>query len=100
MAKKDTSEKVKEAAEAMAEDAKAAAGEATNFVASVVDDVTEVLDSAVDTVGNAISSGKGNKIAGGAAVGALAAVVLPFSLVGGALLGAGYAVLRGRTKDK
>ena len=72
--------------------------EKPNVVKSVVDDVTEVLDNAVDYAGDMIGTEKGTKIVGGAAVGALAAVVLPIGLLGGAVLGAGYAFLRNRNK--
>ena len=72
--------------------------EKPHTVKSVMDDVTEVLDNAVDYAGDMIGTEKGTKIVGGAAVGALAAVVLPIGLVGGAILGAGYAFLRNRNK--
>ena len=58
------------------------------------DDVVEALDGAVDKTAKFIGGDNGNKLVGGAAVGALAAIVLPISIVGGALLGAGYALLR------
>ncbi len=61
---------------------------------AVGEDVVEVLDSAVDQTSKFIGGENGNKLIGGAAVGALAAIVLPISIVTGALLGAGYAVLR------
>jgi hypothetical protein len=70
----------------------------SNMVQSVIADVTEVLDSAVDYAGDKIGTEKGTKILGGAAVGAIAAVVLPIGLFGGAVLGAGYAFLRNRNK--
>lgn len=63
-------------------------------VRAVGDDVADVLDSAVDQTTRFIAGEGGNKIVGGAAVGALAAIVLPFGLVTGALLGAGYAAYR------
>jgi len=62
-------------------------GEAADYVAHKVDRV-------VDGVGDMLSGDSGRKVVGGAAVGALAAVVLPVSLAGGALLGAGYAAFR------
>ena len=55
--------------------------------------VIDTLDAVIDDAGELIG-GRGQKIAGGAAVGAIAAVVLPFSLVTGALIGAGYAAWR------
>ncbi|MBA3880371.1 MAG: hypothetical protein C0500_11725 [Sphingobium sp.] len=61
---------------------------------AVGDDVVEVLDTAVDKTSKLIGGENGNKLIGGAAVGALAAIVLPISIVTGALLGAGYAALR------
>ncbi len=63
-------------------------------VRAVGEDVVEALDGAVDHAAKFIGGENGNKIVGGAAVGAIAAIVLPISLVGGALLGAGYALLR------
>lgn len=62
------------------------------------DDVADVLDSAVDRTAKFIGGDDGNKVVGGAAVGALAALVLPISIVGGALLGAGYAAYRKMNK--
>jgi hypothetical protein len=73
----------------------------TNFedtVRAVADDVTDLLDGAVDRTSKWIGGENGNKVVGGAAVGVLAAIVLPISLVGGALLGAGYAAIRQRSK--
>jgi hypothetical protein len=61
---------------------------------AVGDDVVEMLDSAVDKTSTLIGGEDGNRLVGGAVVGALAAIVLPFSLLTGALLGAGYAAYR------
>lgn len=69
----------------------------TNFedtVRAVGEDVVEALDSAVNQTTKLIGGENGNKLIGGAAVGALAAIFLPFSIVTGALLGAGYAAYR------
>lgn len=63
-------------------------------VRAVGEDVVDALDSAVDHTTRFIGGENGNKLVGGAAVGALAALVLPISLIGGALIGAGYAALR------
>ncbi|MDQ2879111.1 MAG: hypothetical protein M3R41_08565 [Pseudomonadota bacterium] len=63
-------------------------------VRAVGDDVIDILDGAVDRTAKFIGGDDGNRIVGGAAVGLLAAIVLPISLVGGALLGAGYAAYR------
>ncbi len=63
-------------------------------VRAVGEDVVEVLDSAVDQTSKFLGGEDGNRLVGGAVVGALAAIVLPFSLVTGALLGAGYAAYR------
>jgi hypothetical protein len=65
---------------------------------SAADTVVESLDRAVDNAGKMLDGEKGKKIAGGAAIGALAAVVLPISLIGGALIGAGYAAYRQMNK--
>jgi hypothetical protein len=61
---------------------------------AVAEDVTEVLDKAVDGAADLIGGGEHSRLIGGAAIGALAALVLPVSLIGGALLGAGYAAYR------
>jgi len=63
-------------------------------VRAVGADVTDILDGAVDRTAEFIGGKDGNRIVGGAAVGALAAIVLPISIIGGALLGAGYAAYR------
>lgn len=63
-------------------------------VRGAADFVTEKLDDAVDGAADLLTGDNGKKIVGGAAVGVLAAIVLPISLVGGALLGAGYAAFR------
>ena len=62
--------------------------------ASVTDKVTETLDIAVDKASQLIAGPDGNKIVGGAAVGAVAGILLPFSVGFGILLGAGYAAYR------
>jgi hypothetical protein len=62
------------------------------------DGIAESLDRVVDKVGDAIGGPNGNKVLGGAAVGVLAAVVLPISLGVGAVLGAGYAAYRQMNK--
>lgn len=66
---------------------------------AVGEDVVEALDTAVDKTSKFIGGDNGNKLVGGAAVGALAAIVLPISLVGGALLGVGYALVRKNQKS-
>ena len=65
-----------------------------DYVRQAGDSVTGTLDKAVDSVSELIGGKDGNRIVGGAAVGALAAVVLPFGLLTGAVLGAGYAAYR------
>ena len=60
--------------------------------------VIGMLDSVIEDAGDVIGGARGQKIAGGAALGALAAVVLPFSLVTGALIGGAYAAWRQSTK--
>ncbi len=63
-------------------------------IGDAADYVAGTIDRAVDGVGDLLTGESGKKLVGGAAVGALAAVVLPVSLAGGALLGAGYAAFR------
>jgi hypothetical protein len=62
--------------------------------ATVADKVTEVLDIAVDKATTAIAGEGGSKLVGGAAVGAIAGILLPFSVGFGLLAGAGYAAYR------
>lgn len=68
-------------------------------VGEAADYVTNKIDAAVDGAGDLLTGASGKKLVGGAAVGALAAVVLPIGVVGGAALGLGYAALRQLTKD-
>ncbi len=68
--------------------------EVESQIGEFVDRVANTVDRAVEGAGDMLSGESGKKLVGGAAVGALAAVVLPVSLVGGALLGAGYAAFR------
>jgi hypothetical protein len=73
-------------------------GSFEDTVRSAADTVTNTLDRAVDGAADLLDGENGKKIAGGAAVGALAAIILPISLIGGALLGAGYAAYRQMNK--
>lgn len=68
-------------------------------VGEAVDYVAERIDDVVDGAGELIKGDSGQKIAGGALVGAAAAVVLPVSILGGAVLGAGYALFRHLNKN-
>ena len=67
-------------------------------VTDAADYVVGKIDGAIDSVGDMLTGESGKRIVGGAAIGAVAAVALPVSLVGGALIGAGYAALRGISK--
>jgi hypothetical protein len=60
--------------------------------------IVDTIDAVIEDAGEVIGGAKGQKIAGGAAVGALAAIVLPVSLVTGALIGGVYAAWRQSTK--
>lgn len=73
-------------------------GSFEDTVHNAADTVTGTLDRAVDGAADLLDGENGRKIAGGAAVGALAAIILPISLIGGALLGAGYAAYRQMNK--
>jgi hypothetical protein len=57
---------------------------------AIVTTINAVIDDASDLVGGT----RGSKIVGGAAVGALAAVVLPVSLLTGAVIGGAYSIWR------
>lgn len=70
----------------------------TDTVRAVGEDVADVLDSAVDQTSKLIGGENGNRLIGGAALGAVAAIFLPVSIIGGALLGAGYAAIRKSNK--
>ena len=56
--------------------------------------IVDTLDAVIDDAGDLMGGSKASKIAGGAAIGAVAAVVLPFSLLTGAIIGAGYSLWR------
>jgi len=68
-------------------------------VGEAADFVTGKVDAAIDGAGDLLSGESGKRLVGGAAVGALAAVVLPVGVVSGAVLGLGYAAIRQLTKD-
>jgi hypothetical protein len=59
--------------------------------------ITDTIDNAVDQVSKVLEGENTQKVVSGAAVGALAAIVLPFSIGVGALLGAGYVAFRNRS---
>lgn len=56
--------------------------------------VIETLDAVIDDAGDLMGGTKASKIAGGAAIGAIAGIILPFSLVTGAAVGAIYSAWR------
>jgi hypothetical protein len=56
--------------------------------------VVEALDAVIDDAGDLLGGSKASKVAGGAAIGVVAGVLLPFSLLTGAVVGAGYAAWR------
>jgi hypothetical protein len=62
--------------------------------------IVDTIDAVIDDAGDLMGGTRTSKIAGGAAIGALAAVVLPFSLVTGALIGAGYSAWRQSNRSK
>lgn len=77
-------------------------GQAADYVAGKIDGAIDTVGGAVESVGDALAGETGKKVVGGAVVGLLAATVLPVSLAGGALLGAGYAAFRqfGRSRGE
>jgi len=56
--------------------------------------VIETLDAVIDDAGDLMGGTKSSKIAGGAAIGAIAGILLPFSIVTGAAVGAIYSAWR------
>jgi hypothetical protein len=58
------------------------------------------VDGVIESTGELLTGASGRKIAGGAALGVAAAVFLPVSLLGGAVLGGGYAALRQIRRDE
>lgn len=85
--------------QAQADDqAEAKTHNAKDLLEAIVADTTEALDNAVNAAGDLIGTTRGSRIAGGAMIGAAASLLLPVSLLGGALIGAGYAAVR--TKNR
>ena len=56
--------------------------------------IVETLDAVIDDTGDLMGGSKTAKIAGGAAIGVIAGVVLPFSILTGAVIGGAYAAWR------
>jgi hypothetical protein len=56
--------------------------------------IVETLDAVIDDAGDLMGGSKASKIASGAAIGVIAGVVLPFSLLTGAIIGGAYAAWR------
>ncbi len=65
-------------------------GETKTFGTKVV----ETLDAVIDDAGDLMGGSKASKVAGGAAIGVIAGVVLPFSMLTGAIIGGAYAAWR------
>lgn len=61
---------------------------------SVGQKIVETLDAVIDDAGDLLGGSKASKVAGGAAIGVLAGVVLPFSVLTGAVIGGAYAAWR------
>ena len=62
--------------------------------------IVETLDAVIDDAGDLMGGTKASKIAGGAAIGAIAGIILPFSLVTGAAVGAIYSAWRQSQRTK
>jgi hypothetical protein len=56
--------------------------------------IIETLDAVIDDTGDLMGGSKAAKVAGGAAIGVIAGVVLPFSILTGAVIGGAYAAWR------
>lgn len=62
--------------------------------------IVDTLDAVIDDTGDLMGGSKAAKVAGGAAIGVLAGVVLPFSILTGAVIGGAYAVWRQSQRSK
>jgi hypothetical protein len=56
--------------------------------------IVETLDAVIDDTGDLMGGSKAAKVAGGAAIGVIAGVILPFSVLTGAVIGGAYAAWR------
>ncbi len=56
--------------------------------------IVDTFDAVIDDTGDLMGGSKAAKVAGGAAIGVIAGVILPFSLLTGAVLGGAYAAWR------
>ncbi|UVO53001.1 hypothetical protein [Sphingomonas sp. SUN039] len=61
---------------------------------SVGTKIVETLDAVIDDTGDLMGGSKAAKVAGGAAIGVVAGVILPFSILTGAVIGGAYAAWR------
>ena len=56
--------------------------------------IVDTIDAVIDDTGDLMGGSKAAKVAGGAAIGVIAGVILPFSLLTGAIIGGAYAAWR------
>ncbi len=56
--------------------------------------IVETLDAVIDDTGDLMGGSKAAKVAGGAAIGVIAGVILPFSILTGAVIGGAYVAWR------
>lgn len=56
--------------------------------------IVDTLDAVIDDTGDLMGGSRAAKVAGGAAIGVIAGVILPFSLLTGAVIGGAYAAWR------
>jgi hypothetical protein len=56
--------------------------------------IVETLDAVIDDTADLMGGSKAAKVAGGAAIGVIAGVILPFSVLTGAVIGGAYAAWR------
>ena len=56
--------------------------------------IVDTLDAVIDDTGDLMGGSKAAKVAGGAAIGVIAGVLLPFSILTGAVIGGAYAAWR------
>ena len=61
---------------------------------SVGTKIVETIDAVIDDTGDLMGGSKAAKVAGGAAIGVIAGVLLPFSILTGAVIGGAYAAWR------
>jgi hypothetical protein len=62
--------------------------------------IIDTIDAVIDDTGDLMGGSRAAKVAGGAAIGVVAGVLLPFSILTGAVVGGAYSAWRQSQRSK